>query len=328
MKNVLIIGAGAWGTALAMAFFRAENQVTIWSMSLDEAETINQRQENVFRLPGIPLDPQIKATTDKKIARKSDIIIFAPPAQELRNACKKFRPLIAEDIPLICVSKGIENRTRLLMTQVMNEFFPNNPKGVLSGPSFAEDVARKFPTAVNLAFDDIKIGQELSDLLSSSHFQLHPSDDVIGTQIGGACKNIIALSAGIVLGRELGENTRAALLTQGLQEMALLGQAMGAKLKTFLDLSGVGDLALSSFSEQSRNMAFGLALGRGTPLNELLLNKKSLTEGIYTVKAVTKLAQDYNVDMPLTFSIYKLLQQKITITDFIDGILTNNYASS
>lgn len=309
MTQVSVIGAGAWGTALALIAFRAGHTVTMWSISADEVETINTRHENVYRLPGIPLDPSLQATLNAQEAAAADIIIMAPPAQFMRSTCETFQKVIKPKVPLVIASKGIEGESCLLMSEVVREFFPKNPLLVLSGPSFASDVAKKLPTSVSLAAEAMGLSQKITRLLTSSHFYLEASDDIIGTQIGGACKNIIAIVCGLVEGRDLGDNARAAVVSKGLAEIARLGCAMGGKLETFLGLAGVGDIALTSLSAQSRNHAFGLALGRGTPLEEMLASKKTLTEGVYTVSGAVTLAKKHKVKMPLTFALHHFLYE-------------------
>lgn len=322
MNHVSIIGAGAWGTALALAAFRAGRKVTLWSISPDEVETINTRHENVYRLPGIALDPSLHATTHVQEAALADIIMLVPPAQFMRSTCQTFQKVINPDVPLVIASKGIEVDTCRLMSEVVREFFPKNPLLVLSGPSFASDVAQKLPTAVTLAAEKLVLSQKIADLLTSSHFHLDASDDIVGTQVGGACKNIIAIACGIVEGRDLGDNARAAVVSRGLAEIARLGCAMGGKLETFLGLAGVGDITLTSLCAQSRNKSFGLALGRGTPLEEMLASKKTLTEGVYTVSGTVTLAKKHKVDMPLTFAMHQLLHEGGTVESLIEKLLT------
>jgi glycerol-3-phosphate dehydrogenase (NAD(P)+) len=322
VNKVSIIGAGAWGTALALAASRAGLQATLWSISLDEVETINQRHENVYRLPGIALDPSLYATMDPEEASQADLLILAPPAQFMRSTCETFRTIIPPHISLIIASKGIEDGTSLLMSEVIHAHFPQNPLLILSGPSFASDVAKKLPTAVALAAENLALSQKVASLLSSPYFRLYASEDIIGTQVGGACKNIIAIACGIIEGRDLGDNARAALVTRGLNEIARLGCAMGGKLETFLGLSGVGDITLTSLSSQSRNKSFGLALGRGTPLDELLSNKKTLTEGVHTVSGTVTLAKKFQVDMPITFALNDLLNEGGDMETLIENLLT------
>ncbi len=322
MNRVSIIGAGAWGTALALSAFRSGSQVTLWSISLDEVETINQRHENVYRLPGIAIDPTLHATTNPKEASKADVVILAPPAQFMRSTCKTFCNVLPSHVPLVIASKGIEDSTSLLMSEVVREYFPQNPLLVLSGPSFANDVAKKLPTAVALAAENIALSQKIASLLSNQYFRLYASQDIIGTQVGGACKNVIAIACGVIEGLDLGDNARAALVTRGLSEITRLGCAMGGKFETFIGLSGVGDITLTSLSSQSRNKSFGLALGRGTPLDELLANKKTLTEGVYTVSGAVALAEKFKVDMPITFALNDLLNRGGALDTLIEDILS------
>ncbi|MBA3814200.1 MAG: NAD(P)-dependent glycerol-3-phosphate dehydrogenase [Alphaproteobacteria bacterium] len=322
MNRISVVGAGAWGTALALSGFRAGLAVKLWSSRLDKVETINQRRENIYRLPGIALDPQIQATTDLKGTADADVIILAPPAQYMRSTCEIFHKVWPTHVPLIIASKGIEDGSAILMSEIVRAYFPDNPLLILTGPSFASDVAKKLPTAIVLAAEDIAVAQKLAHLLSSSHFRLYACDDIIGAQIGGACKNIIAIACGIIAGLDLGDNARAALVTRGLAEVTRLGCAMGAKLETFLGLSGVGDMILTCLSSQSRNQAFGLALGRGAPLDELLSNKKTLVEGVHTVSGAVFLAKKLMVDMPITFAIYDLLNHGTPLEQLIDQLLS------
>lgn len=322
MNRVSIIGAGAWGTALGLAAFRAGLAVNIWSISLEEVEIINQHHENVYRLPGIVLDPLIQATTEPLDTAQTDVVILAPPAQFMRSVCEAFQSVWPASTPLVIASKGIENESSLLMSEVVGEYFPHNPILALSGPSFATDVAKNLPTALTLASEQLELSKQLQNLLSSPHFRLYASNDVIGTQIGGACKNIIAIAGGIAEGLELGDNTKAALVTRGLAEVSRLGCAMGAKLETFLGLSGMGDMILTSLSPQSRNYSFGLALGRGTPLTELLSSKKTLVEGVHTVSGAVLLAQKHQIDMPITFAVNALLNGEKSLETLITQLLS------
>lgn len=297
MNQIAVIGAGAWGTALALASFRAGLNVTLWSYGLDNT-----------RLPGIALDPKIQTTLDPQDTKEADLVILVPPAQFMRSTCERFQNIWDTHVPLLIASKGIEDGSTLLMSEVVREYFPHNPVLILSGPSFASDVAKGLPTAVALAAENMSLAQTLAGQLSSPHFRLYACDDIIGAQIGGACKNVIAIACGIVEGLELGDNARAALVTRGLAEISRLGCKMGAKLETFMGLSGVGDMILTSLSPQSRNHAFGFALGKGMPLNELLANKKTLVEGVHTVSGVVTLAQKHEVDMPITMTVYEVLK--------------------
>ena len=327
MHHTAVIGAGAWGTALALVAFRAQLKTSLWSISPDEVDAINQQHENVLRLPGIPLDPSLQATTNPQEIAEADSIILAPPAQFMRSTCATFSKVLPSHVPLIIASKGIENESAFLMSEVVREFFPQNPLLVLSGPSFASDVAKELPTAVTLAAENRALSQKIASLLSSQYFRLYASDDIIGAQLGGACKNIIAIACGMIEGRGLGDNARAALVARGLTEIARLGCAMGAKLETFLGLSGVGDITLTSLSAQSRNKTFGLSLGKGENLKELLAKKTTLTEGVFTVSGTVKLAEKYKVEMPITFAMDAILNKGKTLETLIDDLLSRPLTS-
>lgn len=320
MNRVFVIGAGAWGTALALATFRAKAQPMIWSISSEEVDAINSCHENISRLPGIKLPEDMQATTQANEIAQTNLVILAPPAQFMRSVCETFCKKIKSNVPLIIASKGIEKETCLLMSEVVRETFPENPLLILSGPSFAHEVANKLPTAVTLASSSLSLSQKIANDLSSSHFKLYPSDDIIGTQIGGACKNIIAIACGIVDGLKLGDNARAALVTYGLAEITRLGCAMGGVLETFLGLSGIGDLTLTSLNAQSRNQTFGFALGQSIPLEELIGNKDTLTEGVHTVNGAVTLAKKFNIDMPVTFALNDLLKGSLTLEGFVETL--------
>jgi glycerol-3-phosphate dehydrogenase (NAD(P)+) len=249
------------------------------------------------------------------------MVILAPPAQFIRETCESFRKIWSPHTPLLIASKGIEVDSTLLMSEVVRAYFPQNPILILTGPSFASDVAKKLPTAVTLAGEDHALTEGIAGQLSTTHFRLYASNDIIGAQIGGACKNIIAIACGIIAGREWGDNARAALVTRGLAEISRLGCKMGGKLETFMGLSGMGDVILTSLSSQSRNQAFGFALGRGTPLEELLANKATLVEGIHTVMGACALAQKHKVDMPITMAIFELLTGRKTVDMLLDQLL-------
>lgn len=322
MTAVSIIGAGAWGAALALAALRAGRSVTLLSMCDDQGVPFSPPHEYVKYAASIPGNPSFQLTTDvKAAAARGDLIVFVPPAQHMRVTCSLFQGLIGPTVPLIIASKGIEDTSVLLMSDVVKEFFPDNPILVLSGPSFAEDVSQNLPTAVSLAGDSLSLSEKIAGLLGSPFFHLYPSADLVGTQIGGAIKNVIAIACGIVEGRGLGDNVRAAVVARGLVELARLGQKMGAQPETFLGLAGVGDITLTCYCGKSRNQSFGYALGQGTPLKELLASKSSLTEGVHTVAGAIVLAKRYQVDMPLTFALSQLLQGEINVEEFLSLLL-------
>jgi len=319
--KVTVLGAGAWGTALALAAHRAGNAVTVWSLFEDEINAINTDHENTHRLPGIPLDSAIQATTDLYGCLDADVIILSPPAQKMNELTGRLKGRVEESTPLVITSKGIEIGSGHLMTEVVRSHLPKHPLAVLSGPSFATDVAKKLPTAVTLACDDTQLGRVLCETLGSTHFRPYYSPDTIGAQIGGSCKNIIAIACGIVEGLGLGDNARAALVTRGLYEISLLGMAMGAQRETFMGLSGMGDITLTSLSAQSRNMRFGLSLGQGGSLSTLMDPSSPLTEGVHTVEAAVMLAKRHSVLMPITEAMNHLLHNGGKLNEIIEALM-------
>ena len=270
-----IVGTGAWGTALAVAAQRAGRDVILWARRADLATSLNEKHENTAYLPGIPLPAPLRATTDASDLAACNALILATPAQHLRATAKLLAPVLPATVPLIVASKGIELTTHKLMSEVLAQELPRNPVAVLSGPSFAAEVARDLPAALTLASE---WGTEsLARALSSPTLRLYTTDDIIGTQIGGAIKNVLAIACGIVAGRALGENARAALMTRGLAEIMRLGTALGARSETMMGLSGLGDIALTCSSPQSRNMSLGLALGQGRNLDDILASRSNVT---------------------------------------------------
>ena len=263
-ERIGIIGGGAWGTALAMVMQRAGRQPLLWAREAEVVLAINTRHENNFFLPGIELDPAIRATNNIADLAVCDAVLMVAPTQHARHLSKQFaKTSAASRAPILICAKGIEQKTGKLLSEIVAEELPNHPLAVLSGPSFATEVARDKPAAVTLATKDTAIGEKLMQALGTKHFRIYLSDDIIGAQIGAAIKNVLAVACGIAAGCRMGDNTRAALITRGLAEMMRLGAAMGAQPETLMGLSGLGDLVLTCSSLQSRNMSLGSALGQG-----------------------------------------------------------------
>lgn len=302
MDTIGIIGAGAWGTALALVARRAGRRATLWAHETETVAAIRERRENPF-LPGVELDPAIAATNDMAEAAAADAILLVPPAQHLRAVAAALAPHAKRDAPVIICAKGIETKTGALMSEALAAAMPRARAGILSGPTFAAEVARDMPTAVTLATADEAAGVSLVAALASRHFRIYRSDDVIGAQLGGAVKNVIAIACGVVMGRGLGDNARAALITRGLAEIARLGRAMGAKPETIMGLSGLGDLALTCTGEQSRNLSLGIALGRGEKIADILARRRSVAEGVATAGSVVTLAARHGVEMPIAAAV-------------------------
>ena len=321
MSKIGIIGAGAWGTALAMAAIRAGNEVVIQAHEPEVAEAINRHHENSIFLPSYELDLGIKATSVMADAVDADVVLLVAPAQHMRGVCDAAAADWPSGVPAIICAKGIEQGSCALMSEVVGEMLPGKPIAVLSGPTFAAEVARDLPTAVTLACDDETMAKVLMETLSTRYFRIYRSRDVIGSQIGGAVKNVLAIACGIVEGRKLGDNTRAALVTRGLAEISRLGIAKGAQAETLAGLSGMGDLTLTCNAIQSRNFSLGVALGSGQRLEDILSERNSVAEGVFTASSVTDLARRLNVDLPICSAVDGVLNHGANIDATINGLL-------
>jgi glycerol-3-phosphate dehydrogenase (NAD(P)+) len=321
-----IIGGGAWGTALAMVALRAGSLPILWARDPDVADKINQYHQNPLFLPGITLDPAIVATADLAFATEgAEALVLVVPAQFLRGVLSSVRPGLARGTPLLLCAKGVETSTLKTMSEVAAEILPASPFAVLSGPTFAAEVARKLPTAVTIASRDASLGRAFMKAIGSRRFRPYVSQDPIGAEIGGAVKNVLAIACGIVVGRGLGDNARASLITRGLAEMIRLGVAKGGREKTFRGLSGLGDLVLTCSSVQSRNYGLGIALGRGRTLAAALHGSRSVVEGVATAAAIARLAERLRVEMPIGAGVNALLHRGESVDAAIDLLLRRPY---
>jgi glycerol-3-phosphate dehydrogenase (NAD(P)+) len=318
-KSVAVIGAGAWGTALAGVAARAGRDVVLCARNADSAKQIAATRTNP-KLPGVTLDAAVSVTADIAQAATADIILIATPAQHLREAVAALAPHLAKAKPLIACAKGIERGTHLFMTEVIAATAPDATPAILSGPGFAEDVARGLPTAVTLAAKDEALAAALVQALGSATFRPYHTTDIRGVEIGGAAKNVLAIAAGIAVGRELGASALAALTTRGFSELMRLGHACGARSETMAGLSGLGDLILTCSNPQSRNFALGIALGRGEPKPA-----GKLAEGEFTAPVLVELALSKNVDMPVSSAVAAILAGAVTIDAAIEGLLTRPF---
>ena len=318
-NSVAVIGAGAWGTALSAVAARAGREVTLYARDAAGAARIAATRENP-KLPGVRLDPGIGVTGDIALAARADIVLIATPAQQLREAVKVLAPHLATPKPVIATAKGIERGTHKFMTEVIAEMAPHAVPAILSGPSFAEDVARGLPTAVTLAAKEETLATALVQALGSATFRPYHTTDVRGVEIGGAAKNVLAIAAGIVIGRKLGASAQAALTTRGFSELVRLGRACGARGETMAGLSGLGDLILTCSSPQSRNLALGIALGRGEPRP-----RGKLAEGEFTAPVLVELAASQGVDMPVSNAVAAILSGAVTIDEAIESLLTRPF---
>jgi glycerol-3-phosphate dehydrogenase (NAD(P)+) len=318
-QSVAVIGAGAWGTALAGVAARAGRDVVLYARDPASAATIAATRVNP-KLSGAQLDASIKVTNDISVAAAAGIILIATPAQNLRAAITPLAPHLAKPTPVIACAKGIERGTHKFMTEVIAETAPNAIPAILSGPSFAEDVARGLPTAVTLAANDETLASALVQALGSVSFRPYHTTDIRGVEIGGAAKNVLAIAAGIVIGRKLGASAQAALTTRGFSELMRLGRACGARSETISGLSGLGDLILTCSSPQSRNLALGIALGRGEARP-----RDKLAEGEFTAPVLIELAASQNVDMPVSNAVAAILSDAVTIDEAIESLLTRPF---
>ena len=323
MKRIGIIGAGAWGTALAMVARRAGRDVVIQAREAEVVDAINQKHENTPFLPGVALDPSIRATNEAtEAAAGAEAVLLAVPSQFLRAAIGGLKDGLGDGVPAVICAKGIEKTSHALMSEIVEDVMPGTPVAVLSGPTFAAEVAADLPTAVTLATAEEEVGVRLSDALGTPRFRPYRSDDIIGAQIGGAVKNVLAIGCGIVEGRGLGDNARAALITRGLAEIARLGSAKGAKAETLMGLCGTGDLVLTCNAMQSRNFSLGVGLGRGETLDDILGARTSVAEGVSNASSVSELAATLNIDMPICLAVDGILNNGADIDDTIQGLLS------
>ena len=326
MTRIAIIGAGAFGTALACVARRAGAEAVIWARDAALAETIDSGGGNPAYLPDIPLEPGIRATGDMDQALEgADAVLLAVPAQFLRGVSNELRPHMPAGVPVVLCAKGIEQTTCALMTDVVAETLPESPVAVLSGPAFAREVALGLPTAVTLAATDAEIGERLIAAIGSTAFRPYLSDDPVGAEVGGAAKNVIAIACGIMVGRGLGDNARAATMTRGLAEIVRLGRALGAHGETLMGLSGIGDLSLTCAGMLSRNFTLGVALGEGRALADILAERRGVTEGVATASSIVELAARHRIDMPITQAIDQIVNQGADIDTTIAGVLARPF---
>jgi glycerol-3-phosphate dehydrogenase (NAD(P)+) len=317
-NDIAVIGAGAWGTALALTCARAGRNVALWEYDTANAANLKNKRESLF-LPGLRVDDAIAIAADLGDAVRAQAILLVVPAQAVRSAAKVLSPLLAANTPVIVCAKGIERGTKKFMTEVIAECVPNAEPAILSGPSFATDVARGLPTAVTLAAKDGDVAAALARAIGSATFRPYHSVDVRGVEIGGAAKNVLAIAAGIVAGRQLGASAAAALTTRGFAELARFGKAFGAKAETMMGLSGLGDLLLTCSSPQSRNFSFGAALGRGQRPAEI---HGGLAEGVFTAPVLLEMAADRGVDMPISAAVAALLTEQMSVDEAIESLLS------
>lgn len=326
MKKFAVIGSGAWGTALAVILQRNHNEVKLWAREQDVIDDITNNHENSIFLPGVKFTDDVFVSDDlAEVIKDVDAVVMVVPAQFVRDICKQMAPLWRAGLPLLICSKGIEQKTGALMSEVVSQELPDAVVAVLSGPTFAGEAAKGLPTSVTIACTNPDVGRKLVVSFGTKTFRPYYSADVTGSQVGGAVKNVMAIAAGIVEGKELGDNTRAALITRGLAEIVRLAKALGGKEETLMGMSGIGDLLLTANSLQSRNYTVGVELGKGKKLKEIVAGKRSIAEGVFTSQAVTDLAKKIGIEMPICQAMDAILNKDADVDDMINALLSRPF---
>ena len=322
MKNIGVIGAGSWGTALATVVADKGNCVRIWDIDEKHLKSMEENRENVDYLPGVPLGDNISIVyTTKEALKDADVVLFSAPAQHFRSALASAVDFIEDGALVINVAKGIEQKSLARMSEIAAEKLNMERYVVLSGPSHAEEVGRKLPTTVAAASVNLKAAEEVQDLFMTERFRVYTTEDVVGVELGGALKNIIALGAGVSDGMGFGDNAKAALMTRGLAEITRLGLKLGARAETFAGLTGTGDLIVTCTSMHSRNRRCGIMIGEGMSPDEATKNVGMVVEGMFTTEAAYQLSQREGVEMPITEAIYRAIKGEITAADAVGMLM-------
>ncbi len=320
--NITVLGSGGWGTALALLLLENGHSVTLWSYKEEESAALREKRENPV-LPGVPLPEGLILTADLSCVRNSAVVVLATPSFAVRTTARQMKPLLAPGTVIVSVSKGVEKDTSLTLTEaIAQEVGEGYPIVALSGPSHAEEVGRKIPTVVVSASKDEKSAKLVQDLFMNERFRVYTTDDVIGVELGAALKNVIALCAGINDGLGYGDNTKAALMTRGLTEVARLGEAMGGRKETFAGLAGLGDLIVTCTSMHSRNRRCGIAIGKGTPPKQAVEEMGMVVEGYYAAANAKALADKLGVEMPITEAAYQVLYEGRDPRDAMAELMT------
>lgn len=322
MAKVGVIGAGSWGTALSVLLYDNGHQVTIWSIDAQEVEMLDKQREHEKKLPGVKLAEDIVITGNlEETVKGKDFLVLAVPSVFTRGTAKKMVPFVSEGQIIVDVAKGIEESTLMTLSQQIEEEIPQADVAVLSGPSHAEEVGRKLPTTCVVGAKKRQTAEYLQEMFTSKVFRVYTSPDVLGIELGGALKNVIALAAGIADGLGYGDNTKAALITRGIAEIARLGVKMGGKIQTFSGLTGIGDLIVTCASVHSRNRRAGYLMGQGRTMQEAMDEVQMVVEGVYSAKAAARLAQKYEVSMPIVEEINKVLFEGMAPAEAVDGLM-------
>lgn len=326
--RIAVVGAGSWGTTLANLLADKGFTIDLWVYEKEVREQIETNRENTVFLPGITLSSRLKPSNDlNTVISDKDLILIAVPSHLMRNIGKQMIDSLPEGAVLVSATKGIENQTFLSMSGVLREVLPGVTEdrvAILSGPSFAREVARKVPTAVTVASRKLETAQFVQAVFSCPYFRVYTHEDVVGVELGGAVKNVIAIASGIIDGLGLGLDTRAALITRGLAEMRRMGVRIGADPRTFSGLSGVGDLILTCTGDLSRNYTVGRKIGSGMPLQSILSEMKMVAEGVKTAKSIYDFSREIGVEMPICEEIYRILYENVTPSDALSRLMTRS----
>lgn len=306
-SKIGIIGAGAWGSALAIALSSSQLEIILWAKEIEVVESIKIDKENNLYLPNINLDSNITPTNNLEDISKCDVIFVVCPAQFTDSKLENLKGKIEKNIPIISCSKGIEKNTLLLQSEIINNKFPDNPVLILAGPTFASEVARKMPASLNLACKDENVARSVKKIFEKSKLSIHIINDIIGAQIGGILKNVIAIGCGMANGMKMGANLHSALITQGVKEASILAEALGGSKETLLDLAGIGDMSLTCSSKESRNFTFGFSIGEGSNKMDLIKKSKKAVEGYASLEPLIELLEKLKLDLPLCKKIYEIL---------------------
>ncbi len=323
--NICVLGAGSWGIALTKLLAGNDHKMTVWSIDPEEISMLKEYSQHKTKLPGVMLPGTIDYTTDMENALKDkELVVMAVPSPFVRSTAKNASPFIMKDTIIVNVAKGIEEETLKRLSEVIEEEIPQARVAVLSGPSHAEEVGREMPTSVVVGAKDRGLAKTVQDVFMSDFFRVYTSPDMIGIELGGAIKNVIALAAGIADGLGCGDNTKAALITRGIYEITALGTAMGGKAETFAGLSGTGDLIVTCASQHSRNRRAGYLMGQGKTYHEAMDEVKMVVEGVYSAKAAFSLSNKYDVDMPIVEYVNKILFEDYSAKDALHDLLTRD----
>lgn len=322
-EKISVIGDGAMGTVCALILANKGYSVSLWGYNDEQMRMIKENRENRRFLPGYRLPIAIELTADDKtIFQNTAIVISAVPCVFVRPVWQRLAEYLPKHVPIVSVTKGIEYDTLFRPTQIISELVGHHPLAMMSGPNIADELARSLPATSTVASNDPTLAQQVQKLFSTNWFRIYTNDDVVGVELAGATKNVIAIAAGIIDGLQAGDNAKAALLTRGLVEISRLGVAMGAKKDTFAGLSGMGDLITTCFSPQGRNRTFGQAIGSGQTVEEATDNIPGQIEGVNTARSLVKLAKKYNVEMPITFAVYEVLFENKPVNQAITELMT------